>query len=163
MKHHSTILPIIITLLLLCCISCKTTEENYRAAYQQAILTKESKAASSDVESIIPQQRIHTVTETDSNQIVTKLEFVVVVGGARSELHTYNVVVAEFTQLFNAKSFRDRLIAQQQTQSYVLRNNHNKYFTIIQGFDTKTEAIEYINNLDIKLPIPKAWILKSIN
>lgn len=156
----------ITAILLISSFSCKTTESNYREAYQIAISNNKANETDSNIESQISQKRITPVTENSDNDIVIKREFVTVVDGERSLLNSYNVVVAEFTQQFNAKSFSNRLISQHQTSSYVLKNNKNKYFTIIEGFNTRDEAIEYIQKLEsenkIQLPIAKAWIIYAI-
>ncbi|MFI3239730.1 MAG: SPOR domain-containing protein [Bacteroidales bacterium] len=158
---------ILLIILSLSVASCKTTESNYREAYLKAINTTAEEQENNSIESQIEQKRITPViTENNNNEIVIKREFVTVVDGERSLLNNYNVVVAEFTQMFNAKSFRDRLTSQHQTSSYVLKNNKNKYFTIINGFNTRNEAIEYIQKLEsenkIQLPIAKAWIIYAI-
>ncbi len=144
--------------------SCRTTEENYRAAYLQATMEAQTaENTSKEIETIIAPERIVNTSPTDKDNIITKTDFIFVVDGEKSDLKPYSVVVGDFTQQFIAKSYRDRLINEHQTHSYILRNSENRFFTIIEGFETEAEAKNYIYELEnegkIKLPIERAWIL----
>ena len=87
-----------------------------------------------------------------------------IVDGTAADLKPFGVVVGEYKQLFNARSFRNRLQAKGHP-ACVAKNNQSTYYVIARSFDTAPEAAAYLDtaatSLGIRLPIPKPWILKT--
>ena len=94
-------------------ISCKTTEANYRSAYEKAIAGRDS--SESLDKTIYGRERrmvgFSYVPIGDGDTIAVRRQLVKVTedgGGIRENLKRYCVVVGQFKQKFNAVSMRDR-------------------------------------------------------
>ncbi len=143
--------------------SCKTSEENYRAAYditREHIRARET-ADSATVEKIRAEKREATaIVAGDSVRLITHR--VNIVDDPYSTLKRYGVVVGEYKQAFNARSFRDRL-KKEEKPAYVVIDSEKVYYVIAHGFDTSAEAAAYIKRIDkevkMRIPIEKPWIL----
>ncbi|MGN1246039.1 MAG: SPOR domain-containing protein [Muribaculaceae bacterium] len=143
--------------------SCKTSEENYRAAYD---ITREHVRARNAVDSttydkIQAEKREATaVVAGDSVRLVKHR--VNIVDDPYSTLKRYGVVVGEYKQAFNARSFRDRL-KKEDKPAYVVIDTEKTYYVIVHGFDTSAEAASYMKRLKdevkMRIPIEKPWIL----
>ncbi len=157
------ILSILTMGIMTCITSCKSNEQNYRAVYDRVIEhQRETDGADEDTYSRIEAERTAntTIIMGDSVRMVTN--HVSIVDGTYSDLKPYSVVVGEYKQLFNARSFRDRL-KKNGHGSYVVKDSESTYYVIAEGFETSIEAAEYLNDIDnrinIKIPIAKPWIL----
>lgn len=132
-------LLVIVSLLFI--TACKTTEANYRAAYE---IAKEHKQNTSATENtiynryrdrrkssafVIGQARdtVHITTEAVS---VLKDE-----GFPSDSLMRYNVVVGGFKQVFNAKAMRDRL-AGMNYRAFVVNTREPLYYTVAVTSDS---------------------------
>lgn len=158
----------ILFIMLLSAASCKTTEENYKAAYDIAVRKQET-GAGRDVSSFITRERRlneYKQVGTDSVRIV--IENVSVIDGPVNNIGKYGVVVGEFKQVFNAKSYRDRINnAENNTDApaFVAMNSMKQYYVIYRSFDTKTAAAAFLkdkNNFKIKTQIDETWILEML-
>lgn len=144
--------------------SCKTSEKNYKAAYD---ITMNKKRAMEETDSetygkiLAEKNQATAIVNGDSVKLVT--EYVNMVDDSPKLLKKYNVVVGEYKQIFNARSFRDRLKAENK-QSYVVMDAKRMYFVVAEGFDTSSEAAEYLKNIHknvkMRIPIENPWILK---
>ena len=148
-------------------VGCKTTEENYKAAYDKAVARTQENVGQEAYDKVQAEKRRYTeVVNGDSVRIVRA--FTNIVDGAPSDVRKYSVVVAVFDQLINARSYRDRLREQEGFESYVVLNNADKkYHVILQGFDDKPQAAAFIRNLQdnpafikMKILVPIPWILE---
>ena len=79
----------------------------------------------------------------------------------------YGVVVAEFDQLINARSYRDRLKQNEGFQSYVVyTNREKKYCVVAQAYDEKESAALFICNIKqhmkMKVLVPRPYILQRL-
>ena len=79
----------------------------------------------------------------------------------------FGVVVAEFDQLLNARSYRDRLKQNEGFQSYVVfANREKKYCVVAQAFDEKEPAALFIRNIKqrmkMKVLVPRPYILQRL-
>lgn len=168
MKYHFFAMKRIFVYMLAACFatllySCKTSEANYRAAYD---ITREHVRARNAVDSttydkIEAEKREATaVVAGDSVRLVTHR--VNIVDDSYSTLKRYGVVVGEYKQTFNARSFRDRL-KNEGKPAYVVIDSEKTYYVIVHGFDTSAEAASYLKRLDkevkMRIPIEKPWII----
>ena len=144
--------------------SCKTTEENYRSAYEIAAERKMG-TANRDLSGFIEREKRLAQTRVvagDSVRMVT--ERVTMVDGKNADLHKYCVVVGDFKQVFNARSFRNRINeAEGDSTSYVVMNPEKLYYVVYKGFAVKEDAAEFLRNNDnFKIVVPKKepWIVE---
>ena len=163
-----TILKLIVMslVLLVAATSCKTTEENYKAAYDIAV-KKNEKGADKGITAIIEKEKRmneYTVIEGDSVRVITELVTLLDANGAA--MKRYGVVVGEYKQVFNARSFRNRINAAEQdtvSPSYVAMSPQKRYYVVYKGFDDKKEASSFMknkSNFKINVPIAEPWILE---
>lgn len=143
--------------------SCKTSEANYKAAYD---ITANKVKSRNDVDSttynkILAEKKEATaVVAGDSVRLITLR--VNIVDDKPSDMKPYGVVVGEYKQVFNARSFRDRL-KNENKPAYLVMDGSRMYYVIVHGFDTSAEASQYMKRLDkevkMKIPIEHPWIL----
>ena len=79
----------------------------------------------------------------------------------------FGVVVAEFDQILNARSYRDRLKQNEGFQSYVVyTNREKKYCVVAQAYDEKEPAALFIRNIKqrmkMKVLVPRPYILQRL-
>ncbi|MBR2379165.1 MAG: SPOR domain-containing protein, partial [Bacteroidaceae bacterium] len=102
----------------------------------------------------------------DSVRIV--IENVSIIDNPGKDIEKYGVVVGEFKQVFNAKSYRDRINNTENNSdspAFVVMNTMKKYYVIYRSFNTKTEAAAFLkdkNNFKIKTQIDEVWILEML-
>lgn len=138
--------------------ACKTTEANYRSAYDKAIAGRDSATAIDQTiygthrRSI--GSRVAITAGGDTAEVRT--QFVSVTeggGGSKENMHPYNVVVGQFKQQFNAKSMRQRLADAGYLQAFVVQNGEPYYYVILSSYETEAEAIKALNSIPQKFPI----------
>lgn len=144
--------------------SCKTNEKNYKAAYD---ITMNKKKNSEGIDSVTYSKIVNEKKQStaiiagDSVRLIT--EHVNIVDDSVKMLKKYNVIVGEYKQIFNARSFRQRL-RQENKPAYVIINAKRTYYVVAHGFDSPNEASEYLKNIknEVKMhiPIESPWILK---
>lgn len=146
--------------------SCHTTEANYKAAYDKAV-EKTKEGMGLDVYNrVLEESRRNTyVINGDSLRLIP--EHANIVDGKPEEVKRYNVIAAEFTQRFNALSYRDRLRKEDHRPAYVLwQATDQKYLVVTEGFDDAAQAAELVKNyrrkVKLKALVPKVWVLQKI-
>ncbi|MGM9803226.1 MAG: SPOR domain-containing protein [Muribaculaceae bacterium] len=151
---------------LLTLTSCHTTEENYKASYDKAVeKAREGVGADTYAKIVAEQTRNTDVVNGDSVRIVAR--FVGCIDVSPEQTRRYNVVLRDFKQVVNARSMRDRLIAEGHG-SYVLYYAKDKlYYVVIDAYDTREEAAELIRDakkrVKMNVPLDKLWILEKQN
>lgn len=123
--------------------ACKTTEANYRAAYQVAKAAQEKKAASAADDDglddntrrmLARQKKSGTSTHiigSDTLKITTL--FVAMVEGPYDRVPQYSVVLNAFSQIFNAKSMMKRLQDNGFADAYVFQTATPDYYVAAGG------------------------------
>lgn len=152
-------------LLSLTAVSCKTSEENYKAAYDIAA-RKQVGGVNRDVSSFIEREKRlseQKVVAGDTVRMLTRR--VRMIEGNDADIDNYCVVAGDFKQVFNAKSLSGRInTAEGNTLSYVVMNPEKLYYVVYRGFDTKEDAASFLKNKDnfkVKLPVEQPWILET--
>lgn len=149
---------------------CKTTEANYRQAYEKAMAGRDEGV---DIDSTIygkvrREMREETVTGRDGKDVVVKTQLVKVTpegGGIRENLREYNVVVGQFKQLFNAKSLRERLVDNGYPEAFVVQTAEPYYYVVLLSRADVVEASDGLasfvkaGTLPMKAPCP--FILRA--
>lgn len=134
---------------------CKTTEQNYHNAYVVA-KEKESSKIDPSVQQLIDNENHGLKTDFNGDSIRVKTDFVRIVEPEGAKMPKFGVVVGSFKQVFNARMFYKRLI-EKKYSPFVVIDRDGQHFVLIQGFETREEAAEFIKhidkNVDFKLPI----------
>lgn len=143
-----------VTLLILASVvvsSCKTTEANYRAAYEKTIAARDSVDELDDTIYGKARKRGGTKTvETSAGNIEVSTRFVKVTdqgGGTSENLRRYNVVAGQFKQKFNAVSLRTRLSEGGYPGAFVVETSEPYYYIIVGSYPTVEEAAKALEAL----------------
>lgn len=163
MKNYIFFITIILALL--GATSCKTTEKNYKDAYDKAVVKQQNGIDSLTIARIEKEKIAPTaIVAGDSVRLVT--EYINMVDGKYTDLKKFGVVVAEFKQIFNARSMRDRINSMHKEKpAYVVMSSKRMYYVIASGFDTAPDAADYLKNIKKRLktnvPLANPWILEK--
>lgn len=116
--------------------SCKTSEENYRAAYEKTIQARRESGDSTEVNiytNLRTQAPTHTEeTEYGSYEVRTMVVRVTEGGGAIAEyVKEYCGVVGQFKQIFNAKSLRERLVDAGYPGAFIVETAEPYYYVVL--------------------------------
>ena len=148
-------------------VSCKTTEKNYRTAYEVAKANDKNRL-DSETEKKIEAEKFGQETKINGDSVNMKTEYVQLVEieqGDESSFPEYNVAVGYFKQVFNARMFKKRLKSK-SIGAYILLDNLKQYYVIAAGFDDPKEAAKYIKNIEdnipFKLPIEPFIVIKAL-
>lgn len=161
-------------LLISCCAAilwaatgCKTTEANYKAAYEMA---KEKSAEKSPVDGTIYEQMrreaidSRLVVNGDSIPMVTAQISVVPGYSTPQSVKRYSVVVNQFKQVFNAKSQVDRLRAAGYPDALLVVTAEPLYYVVAASADTPEDiAGQFKKVADDKSIVKKSpfpWVLR---
>lgn len=146
-----------------CATSCKSSEANYRVAYEKAkanMIERDGVDAETYARIVAEKKSNTAVVAGDSLRLIT--DRVNIVDDEPATMKPYGVVVGEYKQLFNARSFRDRL-KKEGLPAYVVMNGERMYFVVAHGFDTSVDAAVFLKDvrskIKMKIPIEKPWIL----
>lgn len=165
MKFHIT--AILAAVLTVTAISgCKTTEENYRKAYETA-RNANTEDLDSTIYARIRQEAVPTAVMANGDTIRMQTEFVTLFKDDRSPVtaRPYGVVVNQFKQIFNAKALRNRLHTSGYSGAYIVHTREPLYYVVIADFDDVEQASAMMkrvagnSELNIRSPFP--WILKN--
>ncbi len=144
---------------------CRTTEANYRQAYEKAMAGREEglELDSTIYGRVRRDLRTQTVKASDGTTVEVKNQLVRVTpegGGIRENLKAYNVVVAQFKQLFNAKSMRNRLVDEGYPEAFVVQTSEPYYYVVlasradVDGALAALTAFQADNRIPVKAPCP---------
>lgn len=155
-------------LLLLSIAGCRTTEQNYRTAYEAAKAHQDSTGgiANTVFNQYRPQGPGATITygENDSlNYHVVTIGFTKDEGATQKSVKRYNIVVGQFKQIFNARKMRERLMNNGYPDAFIVNNREPLYYVIASSVATPAEAADAItllrsdNTITLRDPFP--WVL----
>lgn len=146
--------------------ACYTTEENYKAAYDKAKeRTRENMGGT--IYDMSQAERVRATEIINGDSVRLLRSYFNVVDDKYKNTKKYGVVVAEFDQLINARSYRDRLKQNEGFQSYVVyTNREKKYCVVAQAYDEKEPAALFIRNIKqhmkMKVLVPRPYILQRL-
>lgn len=151
-------------ILILCAVAllasaCKTSEANYRAAYEK---TMEARRAEQSVDSTVygdvRRQATTATVEVSpgvSTEVVSQLVRVTDGGGGiRENLRRYCVVAGQFKQKFNAVSLRDRIVDKGYPGAFVVETAEPYYYIVVGSYSTVREAYDAMQTLKKNQPVP---------
>lgn len=145
---------------------CKTSEANYRAAYETAKRQTEARHGDPDVPTRQLQQydmpRPTAVAPGDTLPVLKERVTPVNVEGITTggKVQAYNVVVGQFRQMFNAKAMLGRLIPGGYKDAFVVKDSQQVYYVIAQSGATPDEAgmalrsVEADSTMRLSAPLP---------
>ena len=151
-------------------VGCRTTEANYRAAYER---TMEARRAGQSVDSTVygdvrrqASAKTEAVAPGVTAEVISQLVRVTEGGGGtREKLHRYCVVAGQFKQKFNALSLRERLVAAGCPGAFVVETAEPYYYIITGSYDTLAEAYDAMQALKAEPPVsmksPLPFILNA--
>lgn len=164
MLRYSFIVVIISLALLAVLPSCKTSEANYRQAYERAVAGRDS---INDIESNIygatrREMDMRTIILPDSTTVEVYTQRVVPTidsNTPQQQLNRYNVVVGRFKQIFNARSLRNRLAEGAYPAAMIVENSEPYYFVVIGSYTTLPDAVAAMRaipegSIAMRTPLP---------
>ncbi len=142
-------------------VSCKTSESNYRQAYETAVAKNRE---ASGVDSTI-YARIRNSAQTSdliagSDTLPMRTEYVGYTengGASREMLKRYSVVVGQFKQKFNAREMRARLQANGYPDAFIIHTREPLYYVCTATCQTPQEAATALE----KVKTDKSIVLRS--
>lgn len=146
--------------------ACYTTEENYKAAYDKAKeRTRENMGGT--IYDMSQAERVRATEIINGDSVRLLRSYFNVVDDKYENTKKFGVVVAEFDQLLNARSYRDRLKQNEGFLSYVVyTNREKKYCVVAQAYDEKEPAALFIRNIKqhmkMKVLVPRPYILQRL-
>ncbi len=143
--------------------SCRTSEANYRAAYERAVAGRDSALAIENT--VYGRDRrdfaTHTVTLSDGRSIGLVGRHVRVAddsGALPEQMKRYNVVVGRFKQIFNARDMRNRLADSVYPGALVLQTAEPYYYVVSGSYSTLEEAADAMeaigDRVSMRPPMP---------
>ena len=150
--------------------SCHTTEENYKASYDIAVeATRTGERGEVYRQELEKKMKNTDVVDGDSIRLQSRYFNVVKDEGEKDAVQPmkYNVVVAEFVQLFNAKSYCLRLRKEGRLEPFVVYlDKQELYCVVAKTTDDLSVAATFAKNhekyMKLKAYVPKVWVLKRM-
>lgn len=138
-------------------IACKTTEENYRKAYEKAVAARDE---GTDIDSTVygqvrRQADVRTV-DTPSGPVELRRQDVAVTEGqdfGQDALARYGVVAAQFKQKFNAESMRQRMAAAGFDSALVVETAEPLYYVVVASYPHIDQAVATLETLRASTPV----------
>lgn len=163
-RHFSAILSGL--LILLSVSSCKTSEENYKKAYQAAVEKQNEGYTDEEIISMAREEAMpRTLFNGDSIPLKGVYVNTVKLDPPVAPASRYNVVVATFKQKFNAMSVLDRLRQGGYPDSRLLIDKDQTYYVSAFTTDTLPEAVATLRQLEGASPVamksPCPYILRK--
>lgn len=146
--------------------ACHTSEKNFKSSYEKAVeKTRENAGNEKYLATQAERSRANTVVAGDSVRLVRV--YANVVDAKNTQVKRFNVVVAEFEQIINARDYRDRLAQSEGFNCFLLYTARNKHYCVVaQTFDDLGTAAAYVKNIDrymkMKILVPRPWILQRL-
>lgn len=128
MKHYATILMALLTL-----AGCKTTEKNYRAAYERATADKDSDPIDNTIYAAIRREALPSAAITaEGDTLAFKYERVTITSGQEKtpEMLRYNVVAGQFKQAFNARAMASRMRQNGYPDTFIIQTTEPLYYVV---------------------------------
>lgn len=159
MKRFTLIPLLLVAIIVGIATSCKTTEKNYRTAYERAVTARDSDVTPFEhtIYNRYRREARDVRVISDGDTVTTRIIRVAVTadgGGVREWLKKYSVVVAGFKQLFNAKSLRDRYAGAGYPRTFLVQNAEPYYYVIVGSSDNLGEMTALADSIRATPVIP---------
>lgn len=145
---------------------CKTTEENYRRAYEAAVAKQNEAFTADEIASINHEEAIpKSVYKGDSIPLKGVYVSTVKVDPPVTAALRYNLIVATFKQKFNAMSVLERLRASGYDDVRLLIDRDQLYYVDAVSTDSLDKAVEALRKIRKNPPLqmrsPCPYILQK--
>ena len=141
--------------------SCKTTEANYKAAYERAVERKNEGIDSTVYDAIRREAKPSVIAIDGGVQLPLVTEHVSVTpdnGNTSITLKRYCIVVGKFKQIFNARSMRTRLASSgNYPDAFIVQTREPLYYVCTATCQTPQEAATALE----KVKTDKSIVLRS--
>lgn len=142
--------------------SCRTSEENYRQAYERAIAGRDSAMALENTIYGRDRRDFATTTVRLGDREIGLVGRTVGVdepsGSLREYLKRYSVVVGRFKQPFNARDMRSRLADGGYPRAIVLKTAEPYYYVAVESTDDLARAVAAMDSaaatMNLRAPLP---------
>lgn len=138
--------------------ACKTTEENYRSAYEKAIERRDSVRSLDQTIYGAQRRPMGEQTYISGTDTVAMYQYQVALtdggGGVREWLRPFNVVVGQFKQKFNAVSMRERLVDAGYARTFVVQTGEPYYYVVLSSWPNRDEAAKALLEIPSDFPVP---------
>lgn len=155
--HMKKILYLLIALMGLGIWSCKPSEKNYRAAYERTMARDSTRTDFNETVYGRYRREIKEVpafNENDTVNVKTTRVWVVKNEGALNEqLKKYCVIIAEFKQLLNARSIRDRFKEGGYPGAFIVQTPEPYYYVVAAAYTDLSEAVTLTDKLRRDTPV----------
>lgn len=136
--------------------ACKTTEKNYRTAYERTMAAQDSTRTRFD-QTIYGKYRrevrtTKAVIAGDTVDIRTQRVYITPGDSVPKGLKSYCVIVGQFKQLFNAQSMRQRLRDKGYTDAHILQTAEPYYYVAATAYDDHTQAAASLKRIQAAPP-----------
>lgn len=167
MKRHFTspmrLLPAVAALALLA-VGCKTSESNYRQAYETAVTkSRESSGVDSTIYARIRNSAQTSGLVAKGDTMPMRTEYIGYTedgGSSRETIGRYNVVVGQFKQIFNARQMRARLQGGGYDSAFIVHTREPLYYVCTAACATPEEAekafrrVKTDKSIVLRAPLP---------
>ena len=148
--------------------ACKPSEKNYKAAYEAAKAKESATPLEETIYANIRKEARHRniVVGSDTLPLTTQyVTFTTQAGGSVANFHRYNIVVAQFKQLFNAKAMLQRAIDAGYADALVVQTREPLYYVVARSVKTPSEAREALDSVRMEQRLPMKenfpWVLST--
>lgn len=146
--------PIFIIAALAAISSCKTTEENYRRAYEKAIEKQNEAYTSDEIDLMRAEEAIpRTVYRGDSIPMKGLWVNTVKIDSTTMRARRYNVVAGRFRQKFTAMSMLNRMKEEGYPNALLLVDKDQAFYVAPLSTDTLDRAVETWKVLSTSSPL----------
>ncbi len=146
---------------------CKTSEENYKAAYEIARQKKEdASGVGRELSDKMNKEAIdkRIIVDGDSLPMNTVNVKVAAQSIDPAEVKQYSIVINGFKQVFNAKSQVARLKSAGYAGAFLLENADALYYVVAGSYATAEEAAAAYNSIvkdkNVVMKAPYPWLLR---
>lgn len=146
--------------------SCKTSEENYKKAYEAAVEKQNEGYTREEIASMAHEEAIpKSVYKGDSIPIKGIFVNTVKLDPPVEAAQRYNIVVASFKQKFNAMSVLDRLRQAGYAEPRLLVDKEQTFYVAAVSTPSLDEAVENLREIQKNPPLafrpPCPYILRK--
>lgn len=162
MKYQIWIYILIVSL-----ASCKTSEANYRAAYEKTIAMRDAADENETIYGGSSRELRQSFMKNGNDTVPISLKMVSPVdnGDNSAVKGRFLLVVGQFKQKFNAQSLCERVVAAGYPDAFLVQTSEPYYYVVAKSFDNISQAADALEAIKKKAPVvmkdPVPFILKD--
>lgn len=142
---------------------CKANQAVYRKVYESAVATHDSNSVDPTIYDHYREMARQRVIKLGDDSLPLTVEFVSFTREPEADpslMQRYNVVVASFKQIFNARRMRDRLSTIGYQTPFIVQTREPLYYVVASTANSAQAALDALrhveadSNLRLKKPMP---------